>query len=108
MLERGRINFTVSLRSRKEHGYFVLAIPILRMRILILKKNMRPNLVVRPHKPIGVCLMDTIQMNRKLAKLRLRGIATTIEQRMNQAITEKWAYSMFLETLLTDEIERRD
>ena len=52
--------------------------------------------------------MDTIQMNRKLAKLRLSGMATTIEQRMSQAMTEKWAYSMFLETLLTDEFERRD
>ncbi len=29
----------MSLRSGKEHGYFVLAIPILRMRELILKKN---------------------------------------------------------------------
>lgn len=52
--------------------------------------------------------MDTIQMNRKLTKLKLSGIATTIEQRMSQAMAEKWAYSMFLETLLTDEIERRD
>ena len=52
--------------------------------------------------------MDIIQMNRKLARLRLSGIAATIEQRMSHAITEKWAYSMFLETLLTDEIERRD
>lgn len=52
--------------------------------------------------------MDAVQMNRKLAKLRLPGIAITIEQRMNQAISEKWSYSMFLETLLTDEIERRD
>ncbi len=52
--------------------------------------------------------MDTIQMNRKLAKLRLLGIATTVEQRLSQAMEEKWALSMFLETLLTDEIERRD
>ena len=52
--------------------------------------------------------MDNIQMNRKLAKLRLTGIATTVEQRMSQAMAEKWAYSMFFETLLTDEIERRD
>ena len=35
-------------------------------------------------------------------------MATTIEQRLSQATEEKWAYSMFLETLLTDEIERRD
>lgn len=52
--------------------------------------------------------MDTVQMNRKLTKLRLPGIATTLEQRIGQAIEEKWAYSMFIETLLTDEIERRD
>lgn len=52
--------------------------------------------------------MNTVQMNKKLAKLRLPGMAVTIEQRMNQAITEKWSYSMFFETLLTDEIERRD
>jgi DNA replication protein DnaC len=52
--------------------------------------------------------MDKVQINKKLAKLRLSGMATTIEQRMSQAISEKWAYSMFLETLLTDEIERRD
>lgn len=52
--------------------------------------------------------METIQLNKKLAKLRLLGIATTIEQRMSQAMAEKWAYSTFLEMLLTDEIERRD
>lgn len=52
--------------------------------------------------------MNAIQINKKLSKLRLTGMTTTIEQRMNQAIEEKWAYSMFLETLLTDEIERRD
>lgn len=52
--------------------------------------------------------MEIIQMNRKLAKLRLPGITTTIEQRLSQAMAEKWSYSIFLETLLTDEIERRD
>lgn len=52
--------------------------------------------------------MDFVQMNKKLAKLKLPGMAVTIEQRMNEAVAEKWSYSMFLETLLTDEIERRD
>jgi len=52
--------------------------------------------------------MEIVQINKKLAKLRLPGIATIFEQRMSQAMIEKWAYSMFLETLLTDEIERRD
>ena len=52
--------------------------------------------------------MDSVQINKKLTRLKLPGIATTIEQRISQANTEKWAYSMFLETLLTDEIERRN
>lgn len=52
--------------------------------------------------------MDTIHMNRKLARLRLSGMTATLEQRVNHAIAERWAYSTFLETLLTDEIERRD
>lgn len=52
--------------------------------------------------------MDSIHMNKKLAKLRLPGMATTLEQRLKQATEEKWAYSTFIETLLTDEIERRD
>lgn len=52
--------------------------------------------------------MDTVHLERKLAKLRLSGMATTIQERISQAIAEKWAYSMFLEMLLTDEIERRD
>jgi DNA replication protein DnaC len=45
---------------------------------------------------------------KKLSRLRLSGIAAYLDQRTNQAIQEKWAYSMFLETLLTDEIERRE
>ena len=47
-------------------------------------------------------------MNRKLTQLRLSGVSATLEQRINQAISEKWAYGIFLETLLTDEIERRN
>lgn len=52
--------------------------------------------------------MENVHMSRKLAKLRLPGIAASLEQRLQQAIEEKWAYSMFIETLLTDEIERRE
>lgn len=49
--------------------------------------------------------MDII--NRKLNKLKLPGMALTLQQRIEQAMEEKWSYSNLIETLLTDEIERR-
>jgi DNA replication protein DnaC len=52
--------------------------------------------------------MSNALIIKKLSRLRLPGVAASLEQRMNQAMQEKWAYSMFLETLLTDEIERRE
>jgi DNA replication protein DnaC len=45
---------------------------------------------------------------KKLGRLKLPGIAASYDERMNQAMQEKWSYSTFLETLLTDEIERRE
>jgi len=36
------------------------------------------------------------------------GIAETLDHRLSEAMQEKWSYSTFFETLLTDEIERRD
>ena len=47
------------------------------------------------------------EISRKLTKLKLSGIATILEQRLKQASEENWPYEVFLETLLTDEIERR-
>ena len=32
----------------------------------------------------------------------------TLPERMNQALQQKWSFSQFLDTLLTDEVERRD
>lgn len=58
-------------------------------------------------QPIGVS-MDTILMTKKLNRLRLSGIAQTLEHRLKQAMEEKWAYSTFIEMLFTDEIERRE
>jgi DNA replication protein DnaC len=52
--------------------------------------------------------MEYSMINKKLTRLRLSGVATLLQSRLEQASREKWAYSMFLETLLTDEIERRD
>ena len=50
--------------------------------------------------------MDLIA--KKLTRLRMSGIAVILEQRLKQAVEEKWSYSMFFEMLLTDEIERRE
>jgi len=44
----------------------------------------------------------------KLVRLKLSGILETLDQRMDQAIQDKWSYSQFLLTLTTDEVERRD
>ena len=50
--------------------------------------------------------MDLIM--KKLSRLKMPGIAETLEQRVEQAMNEKWSYSMLVEMLLTDEIERRN
>jgi DNA replication protein DnaC len=52
--------------------------------------------------------MNNLQMSEKLSRLRLPGIAASLDQRLKQAKEEKWAYSTLIETLLTDEIERRE
>jgi DNA replication protein DnaC len=52
--------------------------------------------------------MDKVLIDKKLHRLRLQGIAAFLEHRLCQALEEKWSYSMFLENLLTDEIDRRE
>lgn len=52
--------------------------------------------------------MDNALIIKKLCRLKLSGITASLEERLKQATEENWAYSMFLETLLTDEIERRE
>lgn len=44
----------------------------------------------------------------KLTRLKLSGVLETLEDRISQAMEEKWDYTHFLLTLCTDEIERRD
>jgi len=51
--------------------------------------------------------MDTTLISNKLSKLKLSGIAETLEQRLDTAMKEKWSYSTLIEMLLTDEVERR-
>jgi DNA replication protein DnaC len=52
--------------------------------------------------------MDSSIITKKLRKLKMPGIAETLEQRLAEAINEKWSYSTFFEILLTDEIDRRE
>src|ERR1700676_3218840 len=52
--------------------------------------------------------MESALIMKKLSRLKMPGIAETLEQRLDQAMKEKWSYSTFVELLLTDEIERRN
>jgi DNA replication protein DnaC len=52
--------------------------------------------------------MDNILIFNKLRRLKMPRIVETLEQRLSEALKEKWSYSIFFEMLLTDEIERRD
>ena len=52
--------------------------------------------------------MDNDLIIKKLRRLKMPGIAETLEQRLAEAIKEKWSYSAFFEMLLTDEVERRN
>ena len=53
--------------------------------------------------------MDELALLKpRLARLKLSGMLDTLSERLNQALTEKWSYTQFLDILLTDEAERRD
>jgi DNA replication protein DnaC len=52
--------------------------------------------------------MEIDLIMKKLRRLKMPGIVETLEQRLEQAVKEKWSYSTLVEMLLTDEIERRN
>lgn len=52
--------------------------------------------------------MDKAHIIKKLNRLKMPGIAEMLDQRLEQAMQEKWSYSALVEVLLTDEIERRN
>ncbi len=52
--------------------------------------------------------MDNALIIKKLRRLKMPGITETLEQRLSEAMKEKWSYSTFFEMMLTDEIERRN
>ena len=53
-------------------------------------------------------MVDSIPLQPKLTRLKLSGILETLDHRLDQAKKEKWSYSVFLDFLLADEVERRD
>lgn len=44
----------------------------------------------------------------RLIRLKLSGIIETLEERIRQALNDKWSHTQFLLMLLTDEVDRRD
>jgi DNA replication protein DnaC len=44
----------------------------------------------------------------RLVRLKLSGMLESLEERIHEALQERWDYSHFLLRLLTDEVERRD
>lgn len=52
--------------------------------------------------------MESNFIIEKLDRLKMPGMTEMFEQRLEQAMKEKWSYSTFIDMLLTDEVERRN
>lgn len=52
--------------------------------------------------------METTLISKKIQKIKMPGMHSTFEQRLKTASIEKWSYSTFLDTLLSDEIDLRN
>lgn len=50
---------------------------------------------------------DNILITKKIQTLKMSGMQETFEQRLKQSVAERWSYSTFLDTLLTDEVDHR-
>jgi DNA replication protein DnaC len=51
---------------------------------------------------------EMVMLKPKLTRLKMSGVLDTLAGRLDQAMSEKWPYSQFLDQLLSDEVERRD
>jgi len=52
--------------------------------------------------------MNDISIKNKMQKLKLSGMMDLYDHRLEQAMNEKWSYSIFLDMLLTDALEKRN
>ena len=54
-------------------------------------------------------MMDNLALLKpKLVRLKLSGMLDTLDERLAQAVREKWSHTRFLSQLFADEVERRD
>jgi DNA replication protein DnaC len=53
-------------------------------------------------------MKEQSMLKPRLVRLKLSGMLENLEERIREALSEKWDYSHFLLRLLTDEVERRD
>jgi DNA replication protein DnaC len=51
---------------------------------------------------------ELAMLKPRLVRLKLSGMLESLEERIREALSEKWDYSHFLLRLLSDEVERRD
>jgi DNA replication protein DnaC len=51
---------------------------------------------------------ELTSLKPRLVRLKLSGMLESLEERIREALEEKWDYTHFLHRLLTDEVERRD
>jgi DNA replication protein DnaC len=51
---------------------------------------------------------EIVLLKPNLKRLKLTGILDSLDIRINEAISGKWSYSLFLQHLLDDEIDRRN
>ncbi|PKN95980.1 MAG: hypothetical protein CVU43_23065 [Chloroflexi bacterium HGW-Chloroflexi-5] len=53
-------------------------------------------------------MTDLALLKPKLSRLKLSGMLESLQNRLEQAMKEKWSFTEFLDILITDEAERRD
>jgi DNA replication protein DnaC len=53
-------------------------------------------------------MADLAILRPKLTRLKLSGMLDSLQIRFDQAVTDRWSFSEFLDRLLQDEVERRD
>jgi DNA replication protein DnaC len=51
---------------------------------------------------------DLALLKPKLIRLKLSGMLDTLDERLSQAVREKWSHTRFISQLFADEVERRD
>lgn len=51
---------------------------------------------------------EAVFISKKIQRLKMPGMLSTFQQRLQTASVEKWSYSTFLDMLLSDELDKRN